>query len=97
MPELAIFFGIVISVFGDDHGPPHIHASHGSRRGRFAAADWVAKIRIADSVVIDGYIPPRDLTLVRKWMTRYRDKLEDAWNVAAKGGKPKRIPPLRVR
>ena len=28
MPEICRFFGIIIRMFFDDHGPPHIHAEY---------------------------------------------------------------------
>ncbi len=32
MPEISRFFGIVISMFLDDHNPPHFHARYGKER-----------------------------------------------------------------
>jgi len=29
MPTIAIFYGIVIQMFWDDHNPPHFHAVYG--------------------------------------------------------------------
>ncbi|MHB1702965.1 MAG: DUF4160 domain-containing protein [bacterium] len=29
MPEISRFFGIIISIFYDDHNPPHFHARYG--------------------------------------------------------------------
>ena len=31
MPELSRFYGIVIRMYYDDHGPPHFHAYYGYR------------------------------------------------------------------
>ena len=31
MPELSRFYGIVIRMYFDDHGPPHFHAYYGYR------------------------------------------------------------------
>lgn len=28
MPEICRFFGIVITMFGDDHNPPHFHVRY---------------------------------------------------------------------
>jgi len=28
MPTISRFFGIVIAMYFDDHGPPHFHARH---------------------------------------------------------------------
>jgi hypothetical protein len=37
VPTISRFFGIVIAMYFDDHGPPHFHARH---------ADGAAKIRV---------------------------------------------------
>jgi len=29
MPEISRFFGIIISIFYDEHNPPHFHARYG--------------------------------------------------------------------
>ena len=29
MPEICRFFGIIISMFADDHNPPHFHIRYG--------------------------------------------------------------------
>jgi len=28
MPQISIFFGIIIRMYFDDHNPPHFHASY---------------------------------------------------------------------
>ena len=93
MPELSRFFGIIISVFFEEHDPPHIHASHGSRR----RPEWVAQIAIRNGEVLAGYVPVRDLRLVRRWIRLHPEELLEAWDVAQAGGTPKKIKPLRVR
>lgn len=97
MPLLAVFFGITITVFFRDHNPPHVHASHGSRRGRLGAAEWTAQVTIRDGEVIGGHIPTRDLKLVRVWLRAHQEELNEAWQVARRGETPARIEPLRVR
>ena len=52
MPELSRFFGIVISMFFDDHNPPHFHAWYGNDR---------IAINIRTLQVIDGCLSPRAL------------------------------------
>jgi phosphomannomutase len=34
MPRISAFYGIVIAMYFDDHGPPHFHARYGSSRLR---------------------------------------------------------------
>jgi hypothetical protein len=45
MPTISRFFGIVIAMYFDDHGPPHFHARH---------AGGNAKIRIDTLEAIDS-------------------------------------------
>jgi hypothetical protein len=35
MPAVSIFFGIVIRMFYNDHGPVHFHAEYQGQRGKF--------------------------------------------------------------
>lgn len=93
MPELARFFGIVISIFYEDHDPPHVHASNGNR----GHAEWMAQITINDGVVLEGGIPRTALRLIRRWMQIHHNELLAAWEKARNGVKPGKIAPLRVR
>lgn len=92
MPELARFFGIVVSVFYGDHNPPHIHVSHGDRR----RTEWAAQVTL-DGRVLEGYVPPRELKLVRKWLRLRRDELRKACDLARQDVEPGKISPLKVR
>ena len=58
VPTISRFFGIVIAMFFDDHGPPHFHARH---------AGGSAKIRIDPVEVIDSSLARRQLRLVLAW------------------------------
>ena len=55
MPEISRFFGIVITMYFDEHNPPHFHARYGSDR---------AAIEIATLQVREGRLPSRALGLV---------------------------------
>lgn len=55
MPEISRFYGIVISMFYDEHNPPHFHAQYG---------EYKAVIRINDFALAEGYLPPKALGLV---------------------------------
>ena len=35
MPEISRFYGIIISIFYDEHNPPHFHAEYQGQRGLF--------------------------------------------------------------
>ena len=85
MPEISRFFGIVITMYFNDHGPPHFHVRYERHR---------AKVRIADSGVIDGALPPRVLSLVEEWARIHRGELERNWTDLATTGTFSRIEPL---
>ncbi len=36
MPELARFFGMIVTIFYDDHPPPHFHVRYGSHKAIIA-------------------------------------------------------------
>ena len=55
MPELCRFFGMIITMFYDDHAPPHFHVRYGEHK---------AIIGIESLALLEGYLPPRALGLV---------------------------------
>ena len=75
MPTICRFFGIVISMYFDDHAPPHFHARYGGQK---------ALIRIDPPGLLDGALPPRALGLVMEWARLNRDPLLDDWDRARK-------------
>ena len=72
MPILSRFYGIVIRMYflPAEHNPPHIHAVYG---------DDVAEIVIRTGEVLDGYLPPKALSLVREWLGLNREALMTIW------------------
>ena len=58
MPRISQFRGIDISMYYNDHAPPHFHAEHG---------DDEAVIDIMNLTVIDGSLPSKLLKLVLQW------------------------------
>jgi len=55
MPQISRFFGIIISMYFNDHNPPHFHAQYG---------DYEYIISIQDLTILDGKIPSRALGMV---------------------------------
>ena len=84
MPTISRFLGIVISMFWNDHHPPHFHARYG---------EFEITVEI-DSGVVEGKFPPRSLTHVLEWHRLHRDELLDAWESCRRGEAPATIPPL---
>jgi hypothetical protein len=85
VPRLSAFYGIVISMYVEDHPPPHFHARYGEHE---------ALIRVSDGSVYAGWLPRRALRLVRAWRALHREELEEAWNRAVLRGDPGTIEPL---
>jgi hypothetical protein len=48
MPIIAVFNGIIIQMFFEDHGPPHVHAIYSGAK---------ALVRISDGEIIRGMLP----------------------------------------
>jgi hypothetical protein len=73
MPTISRFFGIVIRMYFDDHGPPHFHAYY---------SEHSAKINIATLQTIEGKLPRRVRGLVLEWAAEHRDELLANWERA---------------
>jgi hypothetical protein len=85
MPELSRFFGIIITLYYNDHGPPHFHVRYGSQR---------AIVSIDGLSVIAGELSPRVRGLVVEWAALRRAELREAWNLAVQQAPLKPIAPL---
>ena len=85
MPEISRFFGVIISIFYDDHNPPHFYARYG---------DYDALIKIEDFAVIKGHLPPRALGLVVEWAGIHKDELMEDWKMAVENKNLFPIEPL---
>ena len=59
MPVLPRFYGIIIRMYFQqaEHNPPHIHALYG---------EDMAAIDIQTGEVLEGYLPPKALAMVRE-------------------------------
>jgi hypothetical protein len=72
MPILSIFYGIVIKMYfkQSEHNPPHIHAIYNENA---AAIDFIT------GDVLDGYLPQKELALVREWIRLNANELQEIW------------------
>jgi len=86
MPEISRFFGIVISMYFNDHDPPHFHARYSGH---------VARVAIGSLAVLSGSLPPRVLGLVTEWAALHGDELAANWARLRKGHAARRIDPLQ--
>lgn len=86
MPTISRFFGITITMYFDDHGPPHFHVR---------AAGHGAKVQIDTLEVLDSDLPRRELRLVLAWAEVHSMELAENWRLAREGDTLKKIEPLR--
>jgi hypothetical protein len=73
MPEISRFFGIVVTMYYSDHGPPHFHARYGSQKASFA---------IDDLRMLEGNLNLRAKGLVIEWATMHQKELRAEWEAA---------------
>ena len=84
MPEISRFYGIIITMFINEHNPPHFHIRYDNYR---------AIIEI-NSEKVTGNLPPRAIRLVKDWLNLHRDELLENWELLRRGEQFKRIKPL---
>jgi hypothetical protein len=85
MPTISEFFGILIQMFYNDHAPPHFHAKY---------AEHEALIKIEPLGILEGYLPPKALSLVMEWAALHHQELLKDWERAETHQQLKKIPPL---
>lgn len=85
MPEICRFLGIIITMYFNEHNPPHFHARYG---------DHKAEIAIETLSIMAGSLPPRVLGLVMEWAALRRRELMEDWELARRQVELKRIAPL---
>jgi hypothetical protein len=82
MPTIAIFNGIIIQMFFEDHDPPHVHAIYAGAK---------ALIRISDGAVIRGTLPKKQAKMVKYWVKLRHAELMENWYHAQTDGRCFRI------
>ena len=85
MPKISEFYGIVITMFHNDHAPPHSHASY---------AEHEAWIGIQPVRFLYGNLPRPQLRLVLAWAEIHEQELRDNWRRAMQHETLFRIAPL---
>ncbi len=85
MPTISTFFGIVIRMYYDDHGPPHFHAYY---------EEDMALIGVETLEILQGRLPRRAISLVLEWAQEHRSELLDDWRLAEAHEPLKKIAPL---
>lgn len=85
MPEISLFFGIRVTMYYDEHNPPHFHAEYNGNK---------ALVEIDEARVIRGALPSRQLKLVLAWCVLHQDELMQNWELAKDGKLLNKIAPL---
>ncbi len=85
MPQISVFYGIIITMYYNDHVPPHFHARY---------AEYKAEYAIADGALLAGHLPRRAETLVLDWLAIHRDDLQANWDAMRAHHAPQSIDPL---
>ena len=70
MPEICRFLGIVITMYFDEHNPPHFHVRYNEYR---------ASLEIQTLNVMAGAIPARVRGLVEEWAELHQQELLKMW------------------
>jgi Domain of unknown function (DUF4160) len=73
MPRISAFYGIVITMYSNDHAPPHFHARYG---------EYEAQIVISTGDPLEGQLPIRALRLLREWTKLHQGELRANWERA---------------
>ncbi len=85
MPEVSRFFGIVITMYYNDHDPPHFHIRYGGRK---------ALVGIESLSIIRGEATPRVRGIVVEWASLHQEELRQNWELARLQLPLQEIPPL---
>ncbi|MFZ4525742.1 MAG: DUF4160 domain-containing protein [Chlorobium sp.] len=70
MPEISRFLGIIISMYFDEHNPPHFHVQYN---------DYRASMDIRNLNITVGSLPAKVRGLVEEWAELHRDELLLMW------------------
>lgn len=85
MPEISRFLGIIITMYYNDHPPPHFHVRYNQQK---------AIIEIETLSIIQGKLTPRILGLVIEWAAIHKAELLANWQRARQQNPLEKIEPL---
>jgi hypothetical protein len=89
MAVIAMFYGIIISMYYFDkrkHHLPHIHVKYQEQE---------AVISISDGEVLEGQLKANKLKLVQAWLEIHQEELMADWELASSGQMVFKIDPLK--
>jgi len=82
VPIIAVFNGIIIQMFFEDHDPPHVHAIYSGGK---------ALVGIGDGEIFLGMLPRKQAKLVKSWVKLRNAELMENWHHAQTDGRCFRI------
>ena len=85
MPEISLFYGIRVTMYYDDHNPPHFHVEYAGNK---------AIIDILNASVMRGALPNKQLKLVLAWCVLHQDELMQNWELSKQSLPLNRLNPL---
>lgn len=85
MPEISRFLGIIITMYYNDHPPPHFHVRYNQQK---------AIIDLETLSIIQGKLTPRILGLVIEWAAIHKAELLANWQRARQQNPLEKIEPL---
>lgn len=85
MPVISSFYGIKVTMYYDEHNPPHFHATYNNEK---------ASIEIEKARVMVGSMPSRQLKIILAWCVIHQKELLENWELAREGKVLKSISPL---
>jgi uncharacterized protein DUF4160 len=84
MPVISRFLGIIITMYWDDHAPPHFHAKY---------SEYEITVNILSGLV-EGKFPKRALRHVLEWYELHKNEINEDWHLCQNNEKLKQIEPL---
>ncbi|MUG97276.1 DUF4160 domain-containing protein [Scytonema sp. UIC 10036] len=85
MPEISRFFGIIITMYYNDHPPPHFHVRYNQQK---------AIVSIETLEILEGELTSRLFKLVLEWATLHQSELMADWELARDNQPLNKILPL---
>ena len=85
MAEISRFFGIIITMYFNEHNPPHFHVRYNEHK---------AEIGIETLSLLAGKLPPRVMGLVMEWASIHQEELMADWELARLQATLNNIAPL---
>jgi hypothetical protein len=73
MPEISLFYGIRVTMYYDDHMPPHFHAEYNGQN---------ILVDILNARIYRGAFPSRQLKMILASAVIHQDELMQNWELA---------------